>query len=492
MPRLPLLASLSLLVFCGAADARSTPPIDPAAMDRAYERLGEAFVDAGKTDALSIAVVDHGKVRYYNFGTLVPGKAASPTERTVYEIGSITKVFTSLLLAQAVIQRRAKPDDDLRRYLPGPYPNLVYQGTPIRLVDLADTTSALPDNLPDMGKLAAGVPPDRVPFVATEALARYERTRMFADLATAQLSARPGTMPRHSNLASILLAVAVEKALGASYEVLLDRHIEKPFGMGQGVGHARDESLAVGYDAEHRALPPLDAPYVASAGGLRYSTQDMARFILAELNGADPVVALSQRVAWGDPEGDAVAYNWKVDKTIDGKRRLRASGGTFGFSSYVEIYPDAAYGVILLANRPGSTQSELQALAEQARLDMLGKPPAQTALENALAKSDFHDFAGAVASVRQKHPELHLSEGKVNDWAYSLLKAKKTAQAIGVFRYNVDRWPKSWNAWDSLAEGYETTGDSPKAIENYQRSLALNPANAHALEQLKVLKGAKP
>ena len=197
MPRLPLLASLSLFVFCGAALARATPPIDPAAMDRTYERLGKAFVDAGKTDALSIAVVDHGKVRYYNIGTLVPGKPNAPTERTVYEIGSITKVFTSLLLAQAVVQHRAKPDDDLRRYLPGPYPNLVYQGTPVRLVDLADTTSALPDNLPDIGKLAVGVSPDRVPFVATKALATYDRTRMFADLATAQLSTRPGTTPRH-------------------------------------------------------------------------------------------------------------------------------------------------------------------------------------------------------------------------------------------------------------------------------------------------------
>lgn len=492
MPRLTLLASLSLFIACGAAVARSTPPIDPAAMDHAYERLSKAFVDAGKTDALSIAVVDHGKVRYYNAGTLVPGKSTAPSERTVYEIGSISKVFTSLLLAQAVIQRRTTADDDLRRYLPGPYPNLVYQGTPIRLVDLADTTSALPDNLPDMGKLAAGVPPDRVPFVATKALAAYDRARMFTDLATVRLSARPGTAPRHSNLASILLAVAVEKALGAPYDVLLERHIEKPFGMGRGLGHTREESLAVGYDAQHRPLPPLDAPYVASAGGLRYSTQDMARFVLAQLNDTDPAIALSQRVAWGDPEGDAVAFNWKVDTTIDGKRRLRASGGTFGFSSYMEIYPDMAYGVILLANRPGSTQSELEALAEQARLDMLGKPAAQTALETALAASEFHDFASTVASVRQKHPELHLGEGKVNDWAYALLKAKKTAQAIEVFEYNTGRWPKSWNAWDSLAEGYETAGDSSKAIENYRRSLALNPANAHALERLKALQPAKP
>jgi CubicO group peptidase (beta-lactamase class C family) len=280
------------------------------------------------------------------------------------------------------------------------------------LVDLADTTSALPDNLPDFGKLAATTTPGKLPFAATAQLAAYDRAHLFEDLKAASLSSRPGTLPKHSNLASVLLAIAVEKAYGQDFTTLLARFIEKPFGMQTGMGSSRSNTFVVGYTADHVAMPALDAPYIATAGGLRYSAEDMSRFLVAELAAKDPAIRLSQQLAWGDIDEEATAFNWKVDRTIDAKRRLRTSGGT-----------------------------------------------------------------------------MILREDRINRWGYSLLRSGKTEQAIGMFLYNTDHHAQSWNAWDSLGEAYEKANAKDKAIASYRRSVELNPTNAHAIAQLKVMAG---
>ncbi|PTR30862.1 CubicO group peptidase (beta-lactamase class C family) [Luteibacter sp. OK325] len=484
MRNVALLVSLCVISTGVMAANRA---IAPTTIDATFQHMGSQFIQAGKTDALSIAVVDHGKPRFYNFGSTSPDASTPPTENTAYEIGSITKLFTSLLLAHAIVDGNARATDDLRSYLPGSYANLQRDGVPIRLVDLADTTSALPDNLPDFTKLAPTPSPEKPPFAATKQLADYDRAQLFEDLKTASLSSRPGSVPKHSNLASVLLAIAVEKSYGQDFASLLARFIEKPFGMQAGLSKGRAGQFATGYTADHVAMPALDAPYIAAAAGLRYSARDMSRFLIAELAAKDPAIRLSQKVAWGDIDEDATAFNWKVDRTIDGQRRLRASGGTFAFSSYIELYPDSGYGVVLLANRPGQTQAELKAFAEEAIVDMRGKPAAQVALEDSLEKADFREAARVIAQVKHTYPNLNLPEERINSWGYSLFRAGKTEQAVSLFVYNTERHPQSWNAWDSLGEAYEKANARDKAIASYRRSLELNPDNAHATEQLKLM-----
>lgn len=469
-----------------AAQRQDAESAAPAAIDVAFERLGTEFIEAGKADGVSIAVVKDGKASFYNFGSVSRDKPQAPTERTVYEIGSITKVFTSLLLAHAVVEGKANLQDDIRKYLPDEYPNLVFQGEPVRLVHLVNTTSALPDNLPNPFPQIEKAGPDKVPFLANEALKRYTDKDMFAELKSASLVDKPGAAPRHSNLAANLLGSILEKIYGAPYEDLLARYIERPFGMGSGTDKARLPDVASAYNKRHVAMPLLDARSILPAGGLRYSTADMARFLSAELAAADPAVRLSQQPTWGDPGNVAAAFNWTLNKTVDSKLRLRTSGGTFGFSSYIEMYPELGYGIVLLANRPGETQNQLQELANTALEEIWGKPPALAALEGALQSGDYRNVSRTVAEVRRKHPELHLTEHYVNLWGYRLL-ADKPRWALGFFQYNAEQWPESWNAFDSLAEAYEKLGDVERAVANYKRSLALDPANQNAVEHLQKL-----
>ncbi|HEX6881373.1 MAG TPA: tetratricopeptide repeat protein, partial [Terriglobales bacterium] len=81
-----------------------------------------------------------------------------------------------------------------------------------------------------------------------------------------------------------------------------------------------------------------------------------------------------------------------------------------------------------------------------------------------------------------------IPERAMNAIGYRLMGQKKFADAIKVFQLNVKRFPDSANVYDSLGEAYMNNNDKPAAIQNYQKSLQLNPGNTNATEMLKKLK----
>lgn len=114
---------------------------------------------------LSIGLYYNDKQYTYNFGSLEKGKPAAPTKETAYATGSISKTFISFILAQAVIEKKANLDDDIRKYLKGDYPNLAYNGKPILLKHLANTTSGMPDNLFTLPEINHNSPADSIKLV---------------------------------------------------------------------------------------------------------------------------------------------------------------------------------------------------------------------------------------------------------------------------------------------------------------------------------------
>lgn len=175
-----------------------------------------------------------------------------------------------------------------------------------------------------------------------------------------------------------------------------------------------------------------------------------------------------------------------IDTTIDGQRHLVHTGGTFGFGSFMDFYPDTGYGVVLLANRSANdTQGQLQKVAEHIRNQALGRPAAQAALEQAFTDHGYGDVASTVAGVLRAYPSLHLSENYINGWGYRLLQQdKRPKDAVNVFLYNVAQHPLGFNTYDSLAECQEALGEREHAIANYRLSLERNPNNDHAKARL--------
>jgi len=471
-----------VLLVAHAGVSHSQEKLPPLRVDGAVEHLGREFISSDKADALSIAIIQAGDVTFFDFGSAVHGGSASPKKSSVYEIGSLTKLFTSLLLAHAVREGRIGLHDDIRRYLPGQYPNLAWNGTPVRVIDLADTTSALPDNPPNYQEVTAQASEQKKAFVLARALDGYSPQDMLRDLHSSALVGKPGVQPRHSNLAANLLGYILTRIYGVPFDTLLQQKIQQPLKLVNGVRADDPKCMVQGYDAHHMAMPATNQSAVLAAGGLRYSTADMAKFLQAEMTANDPAIRLTQVPAFGTADTGAVGFNWQISRNTEGLLKLNASGETLGSASYVELYPERGYGVVVLANRSGTTESLLYGFAD-ALFGVVVGTPALDALKIDLDRTHYVDVSSSVQSVRRRFPRLSLSEAYVNNWGGGLLGTDPRA-ALALFQYNVRRWPRSSDAFDSLGEGYAQAGNKAEALKSYRQALVLNPDNKEAADSL--------
>jgi CubicO group peptidase (beta-lactamase class C family) len=331
------------------------------------------FVSEDRSDGLAVSVVHCGHASFILRGVANREDGRRVKADTVFEIGSVSKTLTSLLLAHAVTEGRLRIDDDVRRHLPGRFEHLQWQdGTPVTLGQLADTTSGLPDYLPDPAPVLA-LPADQQVEAASKLLQGYDNDALLRDLRQTRLLQRPGTQAAHSNLAAQLLGLILARTYGQPFAQVLLEKIEMPAGMRDGAALAPENRSATGYDDRHRVMPPYRGESVMPAGGLRYSAQDMAQYLRLLLAAYDRAVQLSQTVRFSEDDDRQIAMTWVVSTPRPGLRKYRLSGGTFGSSSYIEFYPSLGYGVALMANRAsGQTQDALQSIAERAFEDSQG------------------------------------------------------------------------------------------------------------------------
>lgn len=318
-------------------------------LDAAVQAEGARFLAEEKGVGLTIGVLRDGKAHFYAFGK-VARDGAAPTRDTAFEIGSISKTMTGLLLARAVLAGKASLDDDVREYLDGDYPGLAFEGEPVRLVHLANMTSGLPDNLPDLSTLD----PDPGRFKHAAALEAYGKARFLEDLRALKPSSRPGENVAHSNVAAQLLIYALERIYGMSYDQILRREVEGPLGFGA-------KGAATGHDGEGRVVAVLPRAQF----GYRYSAADMLRYAALQLDARDPAVRLSQKGTWFTLDKQSwVGLTWIGSQLPGGGRMFRTSGGTWGFASAMMIWPERKLGVILLANKASDTaQGRLSEIA---------------------------------------------------------------------------------------------------------------------------------
>jgi len=359
---------MSGLLWPVMAAAVSLPAAAPAAELRSLTAkmtvAARHYVDAGSSDGISVAIVRCGRTAFVTAGLADRAARIPVTPDVRFEIGSVSKTLTALLLAQAISEGRARIDDDVRRYLPAGYDNLQWSdGKAITLGELADTTSGLPDFLPDPEPITK-LPTDQQTPAASKLLASYSNRNFLDDLRRIKLLSRPGSTSRHSNVAAQLLGYVAARLFARPFDAALAREIEKPHGMGAG-GATSVGRTATGYDSNGKKAPPFGGESIRPAGGLRYSGKDMSRFLDLEINSHSPAVRLSQQVRFVEAPDRQLAFTWVRSKPRPGIHKFRMSGGTFGSSSYVEFYPSLGYGIALMANRAAATtQDDLQTMAE--------------------------------------------------------------------------------------------------------------------------------
>jgi len=337
-------------------------------LDTLVEQSVSAFMKNNARVGLSIGIIKDGQSYLYNYGSTSKQKSELPTGNTVYELASITKTFGATLLAKAVLDKKVSLNDDIRKYLKEDYPNLDYNGTPITLLNLVNLTSGLPNWMPDKD-IFGKANPDSIPYILDSVHTKYSRQDFYKDLHAVKLQVKPGTITRHCNTAAQLIGYIMENVYKDAYNNLLKTHFVEPLKMKNTyllTAGKLPKNLAKGYDAKGREMPVIDWEDLQVAASIASSSADMLKYMKFQLDETNPVANLSHQPTFGKIEEGAIALNWKVKKTANGKRSISHTGGSLGFSSYMVFYPDLNTGIVLLSNEADQgTQNELIALADK-------------------------------------------------------------------------------------------------------------------------------
>jgi CubicO group peptidase (beta-lactamase class C family) len=282
------------------------------AVDSLVQQAVVHFMRGPNRTGLSVGVLCAGRRQVYNYRAASDPLEPLPTGNTIYEIGSVTKTFTGILLAQAVLDKKVTLNDDVRLYLNEPYPNLAYQGQPIRLVHLANQSSGLPLQLPTFA-------PDR-PLAYNVGLDQaYTPRQLLIDLREVRLDTFPGAQASYSNAAFRVLGLVLERVYQLSYEELVSKYITAPAGMrstGVQLTVAEQRRFAKPYapdgQASQYALMGMPAP-----GGLRSTANDLLRYVQYNV-AANQAPTLSQQPTITSSAGE---LGW-AGKCSDYHRRM--------------------------------------------------------------------------------------------------------------------------------------------------------------------------
>ncbi|RZK47841.1 MAG: class A beta-lactamase-related serine hydrolase [Hymenobacter sp.] len=332
-----------------------------------------AYMQQPAAVGMSIALYRSGRQYFYNYGEVEKGTGRLPTATTYYNMGSVAKTFVATLLAQAVLDKKVQLTDDIRRYLPGEYPNLEFAGHPVRLVDLANHTASLPSTSHVYPK-ALGDSLRALPLAPRIAYySRYSADSLLADLHHLRPTAQPGTTYRYNNLGPLILQLLLERAYQQPYEEMVTRYVRSHFGMRDTkrvLSAAEQARYAVGYETPQHGQVSLN--YTGYWGGttLNSTPADLLRYAQANLAAQDPAVRLAHQPTTTLPEGYAVGLVWRLDTDATGSRRIYHSGHFPGYNTWLAVYPEQDVAVVLLVN-DNISQDRLTELGQQLKQELL-------------------------------------------------------------------------------------------------------------------------
>lgn len=487
---------IGLLLFILTLFRFASPAQEALKLDTIGHHAAASFINGRTGIQVSAGIIHNGVTYLYTYGA-----PQADSNRTIYEIGSVTKTFASLILAHAVLEKRADLGDDIRKYLRGDYPNLAYAGHPILLLHLVNLTSRLPNNMPDSPNAFKGLNEDSIPFAFVKSHRYYTREQLLEDLHQVKLDTLPGVSPRHSNSAARLLVYILENIYQKPYPELVSMYILKPLRMNHTYFEVPERDIrrfTSGHDAGGRVMPYIPV-YDVPALGLRSTIGDMTRYIRFQLEEIDPAVRMTHQPKWGDTNTFAVGMNWFMGKTFDGKRKINSDGTTFGFTTCILLYPALKYGVVLMSNTydPNSNdrlgdaaenifEKDYYTPAQRAR-DDFGFSPAVRILLHELTEKGFDHASDVADSLKAGDPKFSLDAYEISVLGSSLLDKGKKDQALCIYQLNARLHPDNTYVFDSLGQMYELLGNKELAIRNLRRSLELDPNNADAREHLNKL-----
>lgn len=336
------------------------------------DEVATTLIEQPLLHSTSIAVVYRGEEFIRHHGDMETGKPGSPTDATLYEIGSLSKTLAGTLMANAVLEHRLSLDDDIRMYLRGDYPNLQYKDEPIRVRHLLSHTSGLPNMLPERtNTILADFTDQRTPGELNAIYANYGKADFFRDLHAVEIGRAPGNDYAYSSTGTELVAHILEVVYKRDYESLLRGFLDDSAAM-NGVRIRLDDAdvsrLAPGYHSDN-PLPTTPMPQLpwGASGNVKTSVPEMVKYLKFQLaNG--PIVEESHRTLVNFDQEFSIGYFWNIVRGDRLKSTYYAHhGGVPRSQCYIYIIPKYDLGIFVITNQSG----DQTARAMEAAIDTL-------------------------------------------------------------------------------------------------------------------------
>lgn len=323
----------------------------------------DLLISKQEIDGASIGVYFKGEIYEFHKGELTRGVKSAPTSETIYEIGSLTKTFSGVLLAQAVTEGKVTLDDDIRIYLKGNFPNLEYQGNPITFRHLVTHRSRLPIIFPNRPELFDNPDQEKLPFLIKELQEGFNKKDFFKELHNVKIDTIPGSKFGYSNPGANLLGFCLENIYNMSFDEILKKKILIPLKMENTkitLTEKDKKLLAQGYNDKYKRMPFEPEMPIKAAGGIVSNISDMMKYIAFHLNQDNDVVEVSHKKLLGLWDDFDNGLFWQIFIDKNKPNIIFQNGGTFGTSSWLTLIPENQIGIFIVTNKKGNkTHSHL-------------------------------------------------------------------------------------------------------------------------------------
>jgi CubicO group peptidase (beta-lactamase class C family) len=321
------------------------------ALDARVDSVVKDLMSSGASCGLSIGIYKNGKTFFYNYGETERENKILPVENSIYEIGSITKTFTGIILAKALLEKKISLKDDIRKYLPGEFPNLNFGGKPITVEHLANHTSRIPSVPADLNK--------QKDFDELNPYKNYTKEMMLEFLKKFIPDMTPGTKNEYSNMGMALLGIILEKVYEKEFSSLVSELIAVPNEMKHTKTKLDAEELKLkckGYDQYGKETPFWELNGFAAAGAINSSASDLLKYTVTNMQEKDEAMKLSHELTFGDTNF-GIGLAWHIIKTKKGNKMIWHNGGTYGFSSFAGFIKEKDCAVVVLSNSGSNTDA---------------------------------------------------------------------------------------------------------------------------------------
>lgn len=439
-------------------------------------------IDNGTNTGIVIGIIDANTTKYYCYGIKSLETEEPVNEHSIFEIGSISKTFTGIMLADMVLKNKMKLDDPLQKYLPEGITAPTRNGETIKLVNMANHTSSLPR-----------MPSNFNPANPANPFADYSEKQLYDFLQNYELPRDIGSQYEYSNYAMGLLGYTLASQNNITYEELLAKAITKPLGLdhtGIKLTPNMKKNLALGHSGGVE-VQNWDLTTLAGAGAIRSNAVDMLKFLAVniglEKSKLYPAMQLAHKNSRKEGDEPIVGLGWHT-MVFDDLEIIWHNGGTGGYRTFAGFIKGGNKGVVVLSNsNAGADDIGIHILHPESKLNEI-KPSIANKIQSVIDEESLEAGLKTYSDLKKnKASEFDFGENELNRLGNEYLNKQEMKKALAVLKLNAGAYPESSNVYGNYGAALMKNGDKESAIENFKKSVELNPANPNAIEKLKEL-----